>query len=492
MGQGIQTIGAANVGIEKATSILEQMTSITEQASLYAIDYQVEVKAIVSTKEELLSAIQNTDKGAIVITKDIDMGNTTLELQDGQHLISEHTLLKNGNVARLNWSFEGTENEAIGIRLANQNVISDLNLYYDIKEKTSTINSLIYSNKVKTENTLSDVNLSVSCHSTDSIKYVSGISTSTSSVLNLQNNVSIDVTSDTGAGSLFGIAQGKTIQQSESKLNINIDSEGWRSVGISNNHYMISNSSMLIEGTGAGNNVQATIEYEKNCMISLLHNRVADVLGSWISTKVGKFSNFTNTLDGNADFNKIAEFPISSFDNVINDIYKDKIISIAPLSVYSREYANQLINFDSLIGDANYQGKNLLRLDNLKVNFSKNHNLSFLITGVDISTNSMGLEKADWFTLSDVEKSREQILNAKQKLRDIISEFATCYSVITTRINFTEGLSDILQTGADDLTLADMNEASAQYLSLETRQQLAINSLSLASMSARSILSLFC
>ena len=50
---------------------------------------------------------------------------------------------------------------------------------------------------------------------------------------------------------------------------------------------------------------------------------------------------------------------------------------------------------------------------------------------------------------------------------------------------------DILEEGADKLTLADMNEASAEYLVLQTRQQLAVNSLSLASQSSGSILGLF-
>ena len=50
---------------------------------------------------------------------------------------------------------------------------------------------------------------------------------------------------------------------------------------------------------------------------------------------------------------------------------------------------------------------------------------------------------------------------------------------------------DVLETGSDDLVLADMNEESANYLALQTRQQLAINSLSLASQSAQSVLSLF-
>ena len=45
--------------------------------------------------------------------------------------------------------------------------------------------------------------------------------------------------------------------------------------------------------------------------------------------------------------------------------------------------------------------------------------------------------------------------------------------------------------GADKLTLANMNEESANMLALQTRQQLAINSLSLASQASQSILKLF-
>jgi flagellin-like hook-associated protein FlgL len=41
------------------------------------------------------------------------------------------------------------------------------------------------------------------------------------------------------------------------------------------------------------------------------------------------------------------------------------------------------------------------------------------------------------------------------------------------------------------LTLADLNEEGANLLALQTRQQLGINSLALASQSERSILALF-
>ena len=76
-------------------------------------------------------------------------------------------------------------------------------------------------------------------------------------------------------------------------------------------------------------------------------------------------------------------------------------------------------------------------------------------------------------------------------LRSLAESLGNQYSIIQTRADFTSQLTDILETGADDLTLADMNEASDQYLSLQTRQQLALNSLSLAAQSAQSVLNLF-
>ena len=77
------------------------------------------------------------------------------------------------------------------------------------------------------------------------------------------------------------------------------------------------------------------------------------------------------------------------------------------------------------------------------------------------------------------------------KLRNMASVFGNNYSIVENREEFTENLINVLEEGADKLTLADMNEESANMLALQTRQQLAINSLSLASQAAQSVLSLF-
>jgi len=92
---------------------------------------------------------------------------------------------------------------------------------------------------------------------------------------------------------------------------------------------------------------------------------------------------------------------------------------------------------------------------------------------------------------SVIDEALTAISNINTYLRSYATELGNNFSIIETRQNFTDALVDVLETGSDNLVLADMNEESANYLALQTRQQLAINSLSLASQSAQSVLSLF-
>ena len=90
-----------------------------------------------------------------------------------------------------------------------------------------------------------------------------------------------------------------------------------------------------------------------------------------------------------------------------------------------------------------------------------------------------------------INDSIKAVDDAVSKLRNWASEFGNNYSIVQSREDFTENLINVLTEGADKLTLADMNEESANMLALQTRQQLAINSLSLASQAAQSVLKLF-
>ena len=160
-------------------------------------------------------------------------------------------------------------------------------------------------------------------------------------------------------------------------------------------------------------------------------------------------------------------------------------------SNYINQYGHIINEFNTLIEDASYQGVNLLTGGGLNVVFNEARTHSFAVKGEDIRSDKIGLTTINWSSKSDVETAISEITSAIDKLRNLATDLGNKYTIIQTRQNFTDALTDVLETGADDLVLADMNEASAEYLMLQTRQQLAVNSLSLASQSASSILSLF-
>ena len=131
--------------------------------------------------------------------------------------------------------------------------------------------------------------------------------------------------------------------------------------------------------------------------------------------------------------------------------------------------------------------------NDLKVIFNEDRSSMIEITGVDASSKGLGISQAQnaWQKDSNIETSINNIEGAISKLRTMASDFGNNYSVVQSRENFTDNLINVLTEGADKLTLADMNEESANMLALSSRQMLATNALSLAAQSSRSILSLF-
>ena len=160
-------------------------------------------------------------------------------------------------------------------------------------------------------------------------------------------------------------------------------------------------------------------------------------------------------------------------------------------SSYADQYNKAFEQYDKLVNDSSSQGVNLLTNEKLDVVFNETRNNKLTVQGQDMSSAALGLTKAEWTTQGDIANSIQELLTAVNKIRTFQAELGNNYSIIQTRQNFTEALTDVLETGADNLVLADMNEESANYLALQTRQQLATNALSLAANSAKSVLALF-
>ncbi|NKB56774.1 MAG: flagellin [Alphaproteobacteria bacterium] len=156
-----------------------------------------------------------------------------------------------------------------------------------------------------------------------------------------------------------------------------------------------------------------------------------------------------------------------------------------------------LAQIDNLANDASYNGQNLIQgtPDNLVIDFNEDSTSQLTVSGIDSTTGTGGINVAGAVGNFAAETNIDAALTASRTalatLRTTAATLGSNNSVLQTRLNFTEDLVNTLDEGAGKLTLADLNEESANLLSLQTRQQLGLNSLSLAAQSERAILNLF-
>ncbi|MBM3515535.1 MAG: flagellin [Alphaproteobacteria bacterium] len=175
---------------------------------------------------------------------------------------------------------------------------------------------------------------------------------------------------------------------------------------------------------------------------------------------------------------------------------------------------------DNLMEDANFNGVNLLKnsvasfrpgSDTLTVKFNERTEplainqlvvsglsttdfttimaRSALVTGTAGSTSVWG--QTGVAAITAINRALRSIDSALVTVRLSAQTFGTRSSLLEIRRSFTENIVNTLKGGAADLVNADLNEESANLLSLQTRQQLGTVSLSIAQQSEQAILRLF-
>jgi flagellin len=169
--------------------------------------------------------------------------------------------------------------------------------------------------------------------------------------------------------------------------------------------------------------------------------------------------------------------------------------------------ADQLNN---LVKDASYQGLNLVQSTGavLTVQFSTTSTSKLQVNGVNqlvsklVTTGVKGSILATSIggigAWSKVSNSTSKFDNAYNVLQNAITtaqadaqSLGGNVTFLQTRLDFTSQYITTLQGGADKLTVADVNVESTNLVTLQTQQQLAIQSLSIATQSESNVLRLF-
>ena len=154
-------------------------------------------------------------------------------------------------------------------------------------------------------------------------------------------------------------------------------------------------------------------------------------------------------------------------------------------------YDKILTEISATANDSSFNGINLLKGNDLLTTFNEDGTSNLNTTGDDLTATGLSLSVADFTSRANVDSRSAELDDAKGTVRDFGGLIATDLSLIQTRRDFTESTIETLKAGADDLTLADLNEEGANLLALQTRQQLGTTSLSLASQAQQSVFRLF-
>jgi flagellin-like hook-associated protein FlgL len=160
---------------------------------------------------------------------------------------------------------------------------------------------------------------------------------------------------------------------------------------------------------------------------------------------------------------------------------------------------------DQLAKDSGFNGTNLLAGDKLSVVFNEKTGAAqskLDIQGQTLSSANLGIgnlvdssnaqTNGDFGVQNntDLSKASDALTNALTSLKSLSSTLGSNLSTVQTRQDFTKNLADVLQTGSDNLTNADMNAEAANSQALSTRQSLGISALSLANTANQGILQL--
>ena len=518
--QGIQTIKAASEAIESGTKFLEQAKAVANQA----LETAQPVIARVSSEAELLAAVDSGQRGLIVITADIDNISSTLKLHNGQSLVGASYLDKNAATTKLTFNFDAAT-EQNGIEAGNNSLIAGLAIDFTSTYDSQTFVAAIYADNVKNVK-VQDIRLDITSKSTSVGFYgVFGIMGINGAEINVSGYNQIDL-SDYRSIGIFAHRSSKINingqtdfayktdkfswgiwSHSQSTININSDAVlNCDNTSFSNNTLILNSAAFINIRSGASLSMNIGASGGKFRVVSNEYGPESGQFKEGNGLLLEKGVNLSVKYAAeNIDFSGIItkDLIINQTSQIIgnpND-YPDNIVQTGTALNYTatinneaapdRQYNSILWQYNILISDASYKGINLLEGQYLKINFNEDRSSKIEIAGVKADSESLGLKTKVWKTAKDVEKSISELEEAIGSLRSFASEFGNYYSIVTTRQDFTENLINVLEEGADKLTLADMNQESANMLALQTAQQLAVNSLSLASQASQAVLRLF-
>jgi flagellin len=233
---------------------------------------------------------------------------------------------------------------------------------------------------------------------------------------------------------------------------------------------------------------------------SAIDDAIAFFQARSLSDRAGDLTVLKGAIDQGVSATETAVAGIESIADIVDQMKGIALSAKSEANVENRsksavQFNDLRLQLDNIANDASYKGTNMLKGSpaNLKVTFSEDGSSTLTISGVssDSSGLSITVAASNWAADGNIDTAINDLDSALSTLRSTAASLGSNASVLSLRLDFTTQLVNSLEEGAAKFVNADLNQESANLLTLQTRQQLGTIGLSIAQQSEQSILRLF-
>jgi flagellin len=146
----------------------------------------------------------------------------------------------------------------------------------------------------------------------------------------------------------------------------------------------------------------------------------------------------------------------------------------------------------TIVSSASFNNTNLIDVSSSTFTVLSTQSGSVItVSAQKLDTTTLGIDQADLTSSSNAATALSAINTAISNVANKLAALGSAAKRIEVQSDFTSKLSDILKTGIGNLVDADLAAESANLQSLQIRQQLGTQALSIANSRPQAILSLF-
>lgn len=233
---------------------------------------------------------------------------------------------------------------------------------------------------------------------------------------------------------------------------------------------------------------------DNGAVFAIAQNMRGDIAGN--SAVEGSLNNGLSTLDTAISGGESVSDLLTQLKSIALSA-SDTSIDTASRAAYNEDFTALVSQIGSVVSNASFNGTNLLNGSTAKImalSTSSGDKITVNVKNFSFGGSVLGstfTSKLSISALTDASKAVSIIGAALKSVDSALASMSAGAKKFSIQLGFVSSLNDSLTTGVGNLVDADQSQEAALLTSLQTKQQLGVQALSIANSSSAIALSLF-